>query len=64
MAQVETMKSKTKQDRRKPMPFSRSKGLLRQLNRQKKSLLSLAGIGASGFTDISQDHDKYLHEKP
>jgi hypothetical protein len=32
--------------------------------RQKKALLSLAGIGASGFTDISVEHDTYLHEKP
>ena len=32
--------------------------------RQKKALLSLAGIGASGFTDISIEHDTYLHEKP
>jgi hypothetical protein len=35
----------------------------RQLKRQKTLLLSLAGIGASGFTDISVDHDKYLHVK-
>jgi len=32
--------------------------------RQKKVLLSLAGIGASGFTDISAAHDTYLYEKP
>jgi len=58
------MNSKAKQNRRKPAPLSRNKRLSRQLNRQKKSLLSIAGIGASGFTDISKDHDKYLHEKP
>jgi hypothetical protein len=32
--------------------------------RQKKALLSLAGIGSSGFADISVEHDTYLHEKP
>jgi hypothetical protein len=32
--------------------------------RQKKALLSLSGIGASGFADISVEHDTYLHEKP
>lgn len=36
----------------------------RLVARQKKALLSLAGIGASGFTDISVEHDTYLHEKP
>ncbi len=56
--------SKVKQPRRKLAPLVRRTELLQQLNRQKKSFLSIAGIGASGFTDISQDHDKYLHEKP
>ena len=32
--------------------------------KQKRALLTLAGIGASGFSDVSQEHDKYLHEKP
>ena len=32
--------------------------------KQKRALLALAGIGASGFSDVSQEHDKYLHEKP
>lgn len=36
----------------------------KRVARQKKALLSLAGIGASGFTDISIEHDTYLHEKP
>ena len=39
-------------------------GLQKRVARQKKVLLSLAGIGASGFTDISVEHDTYLHEKP
>jgi hypothetical protein len=38
--------------------------LQKRVARQKKSLLSLSGIGASGFTDISVEHDTYLHEKP
>jgi hypothetical protein len=38
--------------------------LQKRVARQKKALLSLAGIGASGFTDISAEHDTYLHEKP
>jgi hypothetical protein len=38
--------------------------LQKRVARQKKALLSLAGIGASGFTDISVEHDTYLHEKP
>jgi hypothetical protein len=38
--------------------------LQKRVARQKKALLSLAGIGISGFTDISVEHDTYLHEKP
>jgi hypothetical protein len=38
--------------------------LQERVARQKKSLLSLSGIGASGFTNISVEHDTYLHEKP
>jgi hypothetical protein len=30
--------------------------------RQKKLLLSLAGIGSSGFRNISAAHDAYLNE--
>lgn len=43
---------------------SRRRNLQRLVTRQKKALLSLAGIGASGFPDISVEHDTYLHEKP
>ena len=32
--------------------------------RQRKAYLALAGIGASGFTDISVEHDVHLYEKP
>ncbi len=42
----------------------RRRGQHMRVARQKKTLLSLAGIGASGFTDISVEHDTYLHEKP
>ena len=38
--------------------------LQKRVARQKKALLSLTGIGASGFTDISVEHDTYVHEKP
>lgn len=38
--------------------------LQKRVARQKKSLLSLSGSGASGFTDISVEHDTYLHGKP
>jgi hypothetical protein len=34
----------------------------RLIARQKKLLLSLAGIGSSGFSDISTAHDAYLNE--
>ena len=30
--------------------------------RQKKAFLAIAGIGASGFADISADHNKYLYK--
>lgn len=56
--------SKVSQTRRKATSGRRPSGLSQQVTRQKKSLLALAGIGASGFTDISEEHDKYLHEKP
>lgn len=52
---------------RKPQLRRASRGqrqdLQKRVARQKKALLSLAGIGASGFTDISVEHDTYLHEK-
>ena len=46
-------------------PRSKSQGQAPKLvAKQKRALLALAGIGASGFSDVSQEHDKYLHEKP
>jgi hypothetical protein len=59
------MKSKrTSKPSIKRLPQSRRTSLQRLVTRQKKALLSLSGIGASGFTDISVEHDTYLHEKP
>jgi len=49
--------------RRRPRP--KSQGQAPKLDaKQKRALLALAGIGASSFSDVSQEHDKYLHEKP
>ncbi|MBH0199410.1 MAG: hypothetical protein HP497_08325 [Nitrospira sp.] len=48
----------------KRLAQSRRTNLQRRILRQKKALLSLSGIGASGFADISVEHDTYLHEKP
>jgi hypothetical protein len=46
-------------------PRSKSRGPSQPfIAKQKRALLALAGIGASGFSDVSQEHDKYLHEKP
>ncbi len=59
-----TRRSDARRDgRRHPRP--KSKGQTPKLvAKQKRALLALAGIGASGFSDVSQEHDKYLHEKP
>lgn len=60
------MKAHTKsgKTRHKSTRASKRESLSQRVARQKKSLITLAGIGASGFTDISEEHDKYLHEKP
>ena len=34
------------------------------VERQKKALLSIAGIGSSGLEDISENHDQYLYGEP
>lgn len=34
----------------------------RPIVRQKKVLFSLAGVGASGFADISVPHDIYMYD--
>jgi len=61
-----TMTRRSKQRKSQPRRTSRipQEGLQKRVARQKKALLSLAGIRASGFTDISVEHDTYLHEKP
>lgn len=56
-------KRKPKHSVKRPAQGRRT-SLQRLVSRQKKALLSLSGIGASGFTDISVEHDTYLHEKP
>ena len=46
---------------------SRAKAVQRltaQVARQKKALRSIIGIGTSGFTGISREHDTYLDEEP
>lgn len=60
------MTHRSKQRKPQPRRASRSQrqDLKKRVARQKKVLLSLSGIGASGFTDISVEHDTYLHEKP
>ena len=49
--------------RRRPRPKSQGQAP-KLVAKQKRALLALAGIGASSFSDASQEHDKYLHEKP
>lgn len=48
---------------REAVRASQRERLLRRAARQKKALRALVGIAASGFTDISSEYDKYLHEK-
>ena len=48
--------------RRKRLKFRPAK-LAARVARQKKALRSIMGIGASGFSDISREHDTCLHEK-
>jgi len=49
--------------RKQRQQSSTQKAAMRRLiARQKKLLLSLAGIGSSGFSDIGTAHDAYLNE--
>ena len=50
--------------RRRQGESRRSKHLSQWVARQRRIFLALAGIGASGFSDTSQEHDTYLYEKP
>jgi hypothetical protein len=58
------LRSKRHKPQAKRTVTAQRRSLKKRLARQKKSLLSLSGIGASGFADISIEHDTYLHEKP
>jgi len=55
--------SKVRQTSRNVARGQRRTELSQKVTRQKKSLLALAGIGASGFTDTSEEHGKYLYEQ-
>lgn len=55
--------SKKQRAPRKAIRAPQGTRLLQRAVHQKKALRALVGIGASGFTDISREHDKYLHEK-
>jgi hypothetical protein len=59
-----TLRRKQRKSQAKPTVPAQPRDLQKRVARQKKALLSLAGIGISGFTDISVEHDTYLHEKP
>jgi hypothetical protein len=55
--------SHKKQAFRKAGRTSQRERLVQRVVRQKEALRALVGIGASGSTDISSEHDTYLHEK-
>jgi hypothetical protein len=57
------LRSKQQKPLAKRASIAQRLSLQKRVARQKKALLSLAGIGASGFADISAEHDTYLHEK-
>ncbi len=56
-------KKARKSGRREPGGVQ-ARRVLQWVAQQRRAFLALAGLGASGFSDISQDHDKYLHDKP
>jgi hypothetical protein len=55
-------KGKSSLRKQKPQSFMQTPAMRRLIARQKKLLLSLAGIGSSGFSDISAAHDAYLNK--
>ncbi|MEW6543480.1 MAG: hypothetical protein AB1411_07705 [Nitrospirota bacterium] len=55
--------SSKQQAPRKAARASQRDRLRRRVALQKKALRALVGIGASGFTDISREHDTYPHKK-
>jgi hypothetical protein len=55
-------KKKSALRKQKQQSLTQTPAMRRLIARQKKLLLSLAGIGSSGFSDISTAHDAYLNE--
>jgi hypothetical protein len=55
-------KNKSFLRKQKQQTSTQTAAMRRLIARQKKLLLSLAGIGSSGFSDISVAHDAYLNE--
>ena len=56
--------NKAQQSRRRKARRVHPRRVLQWVAQQRRAFLALAGLGASGFSDISQEHDKYLHDKP
>jgi hypothetical protein len=55
-------KGKSSLRKQKQQSLTQTPAMRRLIARHKKLLLSLAGIGSSGFSDISAAHDTYLNE--
>jgi hypothetical protein len=55
-------KKKSALRKQKQQSLTQTPAMRKLIARQKKLLLSLAGIGSSGFSDISTAHDAYLNE--
>ena len=55
-------KDKVSLRNQKQQSSSEAAAMRRLIARQKKFLLSLAGIGSSGFSDMSAAHDAYLNQ--
>lgn len=56
------IKGKSSLRKQKQQSLTQTPAMRRLIARQKKLLLSLAGIGSSGLNDISTEHDAYLNE--
>ena len=53
---------KSFRQKQKQESLTQTPTMRRLIARQKKLLLSLAGIGSSEFSDISVSHDAYLND--
>ena len=62
MKRLALKKNKSSLRKQKQQASSKATAMRILIARQKKLLLSLAGIGASGFADISVEHDVHLSE--